>query len=131
MLRPISKEFGDAFYERLFRLDPSLRPLFRGNLENQAAMFVTAVHAAALGLVEDAVVPAWVHDLGVRHDGYGVGSAHFDTFREALLETLGVRLGAAFTPEVRRAWAEAYDALAGAMKGGARESRRPAAAAGT
>ena len=116
MLRPISKEFGEEFYERLFRLDPGLKALFHGNVENQASMFVTALHAAALGLVEEGVVPTFVRELGARHDGYGVRDPHFATFRTALLDSLKSRLGAGFTPEVRDAWAEAYDTLAVAMK---------------
>ena len=120
MLRPISKEFGADFYRRLFRLDPSLRSLFKGDLENQEAMFVTALHASALGLVEDGIVPLTVHELGGRHGRYGVVDLHFETFREALLGALEARLGAGFTPEVREAWTVAYDALAEAMKEAAR-----------
>jgi len=128
MLRPISREFGVDFYQRLFRSDPSLRALFKGDLENQEAMFVTALHMAALGLVEDGVVPAAVHELGARHAAYGVADPQFVTFREALLDALGVRLGAAFTPEVRAAWIEAYDVLADAMKEAAHHVRGPARA---
>ncbi len=116
MLRPISKEFGVDFYQRLFRLEPALRGLFKGDLGNQEAMFVTALHSAALGLVEDGIVPASIHELGGRHADYGVSDAHFHTFREALLGALAARLGAGFTPEVREAWIVAYDALADAMK---------------
>ena len=119
-LRPISKEFGTDFYQRLFRLDPSLRALFKGDLENQEAMFVTALHSAALGLVEDGIVPASIHALGARHGRYGVTDDHYLTFREALLSALCIRLGDGFTPEIREAWSAAYDAVADAMKAAAR-----------
>ena len=36
--------------------------------------------------------------LGVRHAGYGVQPAHYDTVGAALLDTLQTGLGAAFTP---------------------------------
>ena len=123
MLRPISREFGVDFYERLFRLDPSVRALFKGDPENQEAMFVTALHTAALGLVEDGAVPVAVHELGARHGRYGVADVHYATFREALLGALAARLGAGFTPEVREAWSAAYDILADAMKESAAQTR--------
>ena len=124
MLRPISREFGVDFYERLFRLDPSVRALFKGDPTNQEAMFVTALHTAALGLVEDGAVPATVHELGARHGRYGVADVHYSTFKEALLGALAARLGAAgFTPEVREAWSAAYDLLADAMKESAAQTR--------
>jgi hemoglobin-like flavoprotein len=115
-LRPIPKHAGVAFYERLFARDPALRRLFKGNIENQAAMFVTALNLAVLDLVEQGFVPPSVRALGVRHAGYGVEEAAYATFGEALLDTLGQLLGDRFTPEVREAWSEAYGELSAAMK---------------
>ncbi|HTS03780.1 MAG TPA: globin domain-containing protein [Thermoanaerobaculia bacterium] len=127
-LRPIPKGLGLLFYGRLFQLDPSLRPLFSENLENQAAMFATAVNVAVLGLVEDGFVPPSIHALGARHAGYGVTEPFFDTFRDAFLWTLEQPLGALFTPEVRAAWREAYETLAAAMKQSAAAAREAKAA---
>jgi len=115
-LRPVPKSAGLTFYTRLFELDPSLRRLFKGNLENQASMFVTALNMAVLQLVEQGFVPQSVRELGARHAGYGVEPSHYATFGEALLRTLADLLGERFTPEVREAWTEAYETLAVAMK---------------
>ena len=49
--------------------------------------------------------------LGVRHAGYGVQPAHYDTVGAALLDTLQADLGAAFTPELREAWTAMYTSL--------------------
>jgi hemoglobin-like flavoprotein len=122
-LRPIPKGAGLTFYGRLFELDPALRPLFRGSLDNQSAMFVTALNVAVLGLVEQGFVPASVRQLGARHASYGVEESSYATFGEALLWTLGRLLGERFTPEVREAWSEAYETLAAAMRQSAAEAR--------
>lgn len=127
-LRPITKGVGLAFYERLFELDPALRPLFGASLENQATMFVTALNMVVLELVEQGVVPPSVRALGARHVNYGVEERHYTTFGEALLGTLGQLLGERFTPEVREAWSEAYDTLAAAMKESAAEMHEERAA---
>ncbi len=128
-LRPIPKGAGLAFYGRLFALDPALRPLFGGDLENQAAMFVTALNVAVLGLVEEGYVPHSIRELGGRHAHYGVEESAYATFGKALLETLGELLGEHFTPEVRHAWSEAYETLATAMKESAALERETRAAA--
>lgn len=128
-LRPVPKGAGLAFYERLFELDPALRPLFGADLENQASMFVTALNLAVLELVEEGHVPRSVRELGARHAHYGVEDSAYAVFGEALLFTLGELLGARFTPEVRQAWSEAFETLATAMKESAAQARESRAAA--
>jgi hemoglobin-like flavoprotein len=113
---PIAPQAAALFYDRLFVLDPSLRPLFKGGIAEQGrklmAMLGTAV--SNLGQLE-AIVPV-VQDLGRRHVAYGVQPAQYDTVAAALLWTLGQGLGAAFTPPVEAAWTEAYTILATVMK---------------
>jgi hemoglobin-like flavoprotein len=129
-MRPIPKSAGQLFYSRLFELDPALRGLFRGSLENQAAMFVSVLNMAMLELVEQGFVPHSVRELGARHEGYGVEGPFYETFGEALSWTLGQLLGQRFTPEVKEAWAAAYETLAAAMKEAGAKARE-ARAAGT
>ena len=127
-LRPIPKSAGLAFYERLFELDPALRPLFGHDLENQAAMFVTALNLVVLELVEPGFVPQSVRALGTRHAHYGVEEPFYATFGQALLWTLGRLLGERFTPEVSDAWSNAYETLAAAMRESAAEDLEAGAA---
>ena len=71
----------------------------------------------------DQIVPA-VQELGRRHARYGVTDAHYDTVAAALLWTLGLGLGEAFTPEVAAAHAAAYTLLAETMKAATAEALR-------
>jgi hemoglobin-like flavoprotein len=118
----IKEQAAALFYGRLFELDPSVKPMFRGDLGEQGAKLMAVLGAAVAGLKRlDGLLPV-LRELGRRHAGYGVTDAHYDTVRAALLWTLGQGLGGGFTPEVRTAWGVAYDLLAGVMKSAAQAS---------
>jgi hemoglobin-like flavoprotein len=122
-LRPLPRGAGQEFYETLFALDPSLRPLFSTDVENQGAMFVVALGLALKGLDSDSGVDASLQELGRRHVLYGAKDVHYDTFREALLCMFAQRLGPEFTPEMAEAWRAAFDRISDVMKRAAADTR--------
>lgn len=118
---PIADQAAALFYQRLFTLDPSLKSLFKGDMEEQGRKLMKMIGTAVNGLDDlDAIVPA-VQDLGRRHIGYGVKDEHYDTVGSALLWTLDQGLGDDFTPETKQAWTEVYGILATTMKDAAAE----------
>jgi nitric oxide dioxygenase len=118
-IAPRADVVASLFYSRLFDLDPSLKRLFSSNMTEQGRKLMTMIGLAVNGLDRlDDLVPV-VRNLGVRHAGYGVTDAHYDTVGDALLWTLEQGLGAGFTPDVRDAWAAAYGTLAATMKSAA------------
>lgn len=119
---PIADNAAALFYHRLFELDPELRPLFRGNMEEQGKKLMKMIGMAvnSLGRLEE-IVPA-VQSLGERHVDYGVKDQDYDTVGRALLWTLEQGLGKAFTPECQVAWTETYTLLANTMKDAARSA---------
>jgi|SRR5262249_33093464 len=127
LVEPIAETAAALFYGRLFELDPSLRPLFRGDIAEQGRKLMQTLAVVVKGLDRlDTLVPA-VQALGRRHAAYGVRDAHYATVAAALLWTLERGLGAAFTPPVREAWATAYGLLASVMQAAAAEPSRAAA----
>jgi len=113
---PTADTAAALFYRNLFELDPSLRPLFRSDMQEQGRKLMTMLRFVVKGLNRlDTLVPQ-VQALGRRHAGYRVLDAHHDTVGAALLATLRQGLGDAFTPEVAAAWAAAYTLLAETMK---------------
>lgn len=115
-VRPLSDTAAALFYQRLFELDPTVRPLFKGNIKQQGVMLMSSLGLAVSGLARpESIIPA-VTSLGRRHAGYGVQEHHYATVGAALLWTLEQGLGDEFTPEVRDAWAAAYALLADLMK---------------
>jgi hemoglobin-like flavoprotein len=118
-LKPMAAEAGLLFYDRLFTVDPSLRRMFRGAVDEQARklMQVLGVAVGALERIEQ-LVPV-LEQMGGKHAAYGVRDEHYETVAACLLWTLATGLGDDFDDEMREAWAAAYDLLAGAMKRGA------------
>src|SRR5215213_4933586 len=113
---PIADTAAALFYSRLFELDPSLKPLFKGDMAEQGRKLMTMIRVVVNGLNRlDELVPA-VQELGRRHARYGVRDEHYDTVGAALLWTLSQGLGARFTSETEAAWATAYTLLAETMK---------------
>jgi hemoglobin-like flavoprotein len=104
---------------RLFELDPTLRPLFKGDMEEQGRKLMEMIELAVKGLDRpEAILPA-IAALGRRHAGYGVNESDYETVGEALLWTLEQGLGPSFTPDIREAWAALYRFVADAMREGA------------
>ncbi len=113
---PIKEKAAELFYNKLFELDPDLKPLFKGDIVEQGRKLMQMLNTVVVQLKNlGDLVPA-VQDLGKRHAGYGVKDEHYDTVAAALLWTLGAGLGDAFTDEVEEAWTTAYVTLATVMK---------------
>ena len=116
-VRPIADAAAALFYNRLFELDPTLRPLFKGDMKEQGRKLMDMITLAVKGLDRpEALLPA-LAALGRRHAGYGVKEQDYETVGEALLWTLEQGLGQGFTPEIREAWATLYRLVADTMRG--------------
>jgi hemoglobin-like flavoprotein len=113
---PIADQAAAIFYNRLFELDPELKPMFRTDIKEQGKKLMQMITLAVRGLNDlSKLVPA-VEDLGRRHIGYGVRKKDYETVGSALLWTLEKGLGETFTPEVKEAWATVYGVLAATMQ---------------
>ena len=96
--------------------------MFKGNMTEQGKLLMDMINTAVEGLDDlDSIVPA-VQDLGRRHGGYAVKPANYRTFASALLWTLRQGLGSDFTTDVKNAWVETYNLLAGVMQEAAAEA---------
>lgn len=121
---PIADDAAQLFYNRLFELDPSLKPMFaHSDMKEQRKKLMQMITVAVRGLGRlDELVPA-VRAMGKRHVNYGVRDEHYDTVGAALLWTLEQGLGPAFTSEARESWTAVYFTLANLMKEAANEPR--------
>jgi nitric oxide dioxygenase len=116
LVEPISEQAADIFYDSLFKIDPSLKPLFKSNIKVQGRKLITMLKAAVQGLEDlDALVPV-LKQLAQRHNGYGVKKSHFTPVGNALLYTLKTGLGNEYTDEVRQAWISVIHIVADTMK---------------
>jgi hemoglobin-like flavoprotein len=116
---PVAGVAAEVFYSRLFEIDPSLRQLFRGDMQQQGKKLMDALAIVVGNLLKlDRVMPG-IRAMGARHARYGVKDEDYAAVGAALLWTLEHCLGDDFTEAAEDAWAAAYKLLANAMKGAA------------
>ena len=121
VVETIADQAAALFYDRLFEIDPSTKPLFKGNMVAQGRKLMAVLKTAVAGLNNlEKLVPA-IKVLGQRHHAYGVELKHYESVGNALLWTLKQGLQEALTPEVETAWAKTYGVLAEVMMKGAQE----------
>lgn len=111
-----------VFYRRLFEIDPTLRPLFVGDIEQQAKKLIDML-AALISMLERPVgLDMELRAMGARHADYGVKDEHYATVGGALIDMLSEVLGNKFTPAAREAWLALYGAVEATMKRGAADA---------
>jgi hemoglobin-like flavoprotein len=108
---PISDQAAALFYGRLFEIAPEVKPLFRGDMQEQGRklMATLAVVVNNLGNL-NSILPV-ASALAKRHVDYGVKASHYEPVGAALLWTLEQGLGDQWTPDLKDAWAAAYGLL--------------------
>jgi hemoglobin-like flavoprotein len=104
------------FYADLFKTAPEVKPYFAGaDMAEQGAKLMKALATAVSGLRFFDLLAPLAAQLASSHMGYHVVRADYEKAGASLLRTLETGLGAAFTPEVKAAWATVYGAMSGAM----------------
>jgi len=115
-LVPLADGVARLFYGRLFAVNPALRRMFSGDMDEQGRKLVATLSLVVDGLDRlPELLPA-VRALGRRHAAYGVVDEHYAAVAAALLWALEQGLGESFTPAVREAWSKAYDLLSNTMR---------------
>ena len=103
------------FYANLFRLDPSTKPLFVGDLALQGRKLMQTMAFIVDHLDDlDTLLPA-ARDLAIAHVGYGVVADKYDSVGQALITTLQSLLGATFSEAHTASWASVYGILSDHM----------------
>jgi hemoglobin-like flavoprotein len=104
------------FYDHLFELDPSLRPLFHRSGQEQERKFMAMLVSVVNGLTHLEMILPVMQGLGRRHASYGVQQEHYGLVEAALLWALAQVLGEHFTPAVEIAWSTLYRLVAEVMQ---------------
>lgn len=114
-VKPVARQAGLNFYEKLFASAPGVRHLFKADISEQANKLTTMLGfvVSKLGRLED--ILADVQKLGERHNAYGAKPEHYDVVGQCLIETLEEGLGDRWTDELQEAWLNAFNTLKGAM----------------
>lgn len=115
---PQADAMAQAFYQRLFALDPTLQSLFTHDPAEQRRKFTDMLTTLIQGLDRLHTVLPEIHQLGFRHTGYGVQPEHYALAGVALLGAVEQVLDHPLSDDARAAWIEAYDLLTTAMQAG-------------
>ena len=112
---------ADAFYGRLFELDPRIENLFAVvTMGTQKEKFVAMLDEILRRVDDPDAFEEALMASGARHRGYGVEGSHYRVVGEALLWALD-RVGLdRLDEDTRAAWAEAYTHMSRIMQNGAR-----------
>ncbi len=115
-VEPIAEQAAEIFYNKLFEYDPSLKPMFKGDIKDQGRKLMATLKVAVNGASDlNKLVPV-LHQLADRHVGYGVKPKDYTPVGNALLFALKMGLGDEFTPELRQAWVDTFRLIATTMK---------------
>ncbi|HSV79489.1 MAG TPA: globin domain-containing protein [Ramlibacter sp.] len=131
---PIMETASDLFYRRLFELQPTYRALFPPDMTAQKRKLMVTL--AFVVKSADWAEQAWAEDvaqdddlflvvlaLGRRHGLlYKIPEDAYPVVGEALLWSLNMGLGQAFTEEARAAWSKLYGLLSSIMLMGTRQA---------
>jgi hemoglobin-like flavoprotein len=120
-IREMAGPVALLFYGRLFTLDPTLRPMFRQDIELQGRKLMDMLTAVVDNLDHFEGLAPTLRALGQKHAGYGVRPEHYETVAQALMWALGQALDTQFYPELRAAWLAIIEAVSRGMKNGAAE----------
>ncbi|MGB0895652.1 MAG: globin family protein [Parashewanella sp.] len=112
---PIKEQAAAMFYQRLFELDPSLKPMFKGDIKEQGDKLMKTLTVAISSLTQLDILLPILQDMARRHVDYGVKDEHYALVGQALIDTLATAFGDDFNEELKSAWVEMYQTVADAM----------------
>lgn len=125
-VEPRQEELTRFFYGMLFSIAPSTRDLFPVNMEVQRSRLLRAlVHVVQMVDRPDDLVP-FLRQLGRDHRKFGVVMENYDALGKALISALERFSGEAWTPQVEKAWTDAYSLIAKTMQEAAAADQGPA-----
>ncbi len=97
-------EFGITFYNTLFYNAPSVKRLFKNDINSQVEKLMSTLSIAINNLNNlDSLVPV-LSSLGKRHINYGVKPEDYLSVSSSLIETFESFLGDRFSKKYKEAW---------------------------
>ena len=127
-IKPEANQFVESFYHHLLTDNPDAKPLFaHTDMKKQRQMLLQSLVFTVENLRNPDALSETLKGLGTRHVKYGALPAHYPLVGGALLKTFEQYLGDGWTPEVKQAWIDAYQAITNLMLEGADASAVAAA----
>jgi hemoglobin-like flavoprotein/uncharacterized protein YjbI with pentapeptide repeats len=125
-IKPHAEEFAASFYENLFQAHPELKPMFAHvDMAQQQQKLLSALVLVVENLRNPSALGSVLSALGGRHIGYGSLPQQYPAVGKALLLTFEHYLQDDWTPELKKAWRDAYGTITAQMLQGAAKQAPP------
>ena len=122
----LKDQAANIFYTRLFETYPTVRPLFKNDMNVQFKKLFRAVCLVVDGMDNLETLVPILHALGKAHAGFGTVRAHYDAVTECFLWMLNSILAPQMPKnsmvEVTEAWEWALTLIGGIMADGGDEA---------
>jgi hemoglobin-like flavoprotein len=127
MLAPLGDKLATAFFNRLFKAHPPLRPLFplevtRRNQDLMAALGTLAKNAHRLNAIEHLLA-----EFGDRNQRSGILPHHYGVARDAMLDSMREVITEQWTADMDAGWSTVLNAASAMILRGAGRARAKAA----
>lgn len=122
MVVPLADTFTLIFYDRLFYLEPEVRPLFRVEMSLQREKLMAMLALIVRGVDQPDLFMEEVKQMGLRHASYRVEPEHYAILVEAVVWALNESLGGLVTAETFAAWKKVLTTVSDIMLEGAAEA---------
>lgn len=110
---------AELFYDRLFRLHPQLRPMFRTDPSVQQSKLMDSLDAVMAYLDRPDEQALLLIEMGRRHAAYGAAPAHYRIVAELLSDAVTELLGDKADAQTRQDWLDAFNLVSDHMLAGA------------
>ena len=125
-IKPRAPEFVASFYEKLFEAHPEVKPMFAHlEMAQQEKKLLNALVLVVENLRNPSALGPVLSALGGRHVGYGTLPQQYPAVGKALLQTFEEYLQGDWTPELKKAWTDAYGSITALMLQGAAQQAPP------
>lgn len=121
---PVLQEHGETltrhFYERMFRVNPEVKPFFNHSNQSEGSQqraLAGAIAAYAANIDNLEALGGAVELIAQKHASLQIKPEHYPIVGDNLLASIKEVLGEAATDEIIAAWAEAYQFLADILQG--------------
>ncbi|SNR58776.1 Adenylate cyclase, class 3 [Maribacter sedimenticola] len=108
--------FAKIFYDKVFKLAPFVRALFRKNMTDQGRLLTHMLGGIVYSLSRPEHLMKGLAKLGQSHVNYGVKAEYYPIVKQAMLETINEVLGDNKTNRTIEAWNEALNFVIDTMK---------------
>ncbi len=123
-IKPQADAFVASFYDHLFTAYPEAQSLFaNAKMQEQQKKLLSTLVLVVNSLRQPNVLSSTLRGLGARHIQYGALPEHYPWVGNALLATFEQYLTEKWTPQVKQAWVDAYNAITELMLDGANYER--------